>query len=394
MEAIIIIIFCCLLLLAYVFDISSSKTKIPSVILLLLLGMLLKKTAVFFKIFIPDVSLLLPILGSLGLILIVLDGALDIELKRSKFVLFKKAIIGSVVSTLLLGLIFTLLFYYYTPNSFKDCITNAIPFCIISSAIAIPSVQNLSKYNIEFVVTESSLSDVFGVILFNFIVFNEILNFSAFANFGLQIIYIILISFVATIGLSLILKSIGHHVKFVPIILLIVLVYEISKIWHLPGLVFILIFGVIMGNLDELNHLKWIRRFNPIGLNKEVKKFKELAVEATFLIRSSFFIVFGFILEIKEIVNPETIFWALLIITIIFIVRIIQLKISKMPLNPLIFVAPRGLITILLFLLIAPKNQILLVNRSLIIQVIIISALIMMFGFMITKRKKKQVDEH
>jgi Kef-type K+ transport system membrane component KefB len=389
METTIIIIFCCILLIAYIFDISSSKTRIPSVILLLLFGLLLKKASVFLKLEIPDISPLLPILGSLGLILIVLDGALDIELNKSKIIIFKKAIIGSVLITLSLGLIFTLLFYYYSPNNLKDCLINAIPFCIISSAIAIPSVQNLSNFNREFVVCESSLSDIFGVIFFNFIAYNEVIDLKAFGNFGLEIITIILISFIATIGLSLILKSIGHHVKFVPIILLIVLVYEISKIWHLPGLVFILIFGVIMGNLDELNHFKWINKFNPVGLNNEVKKFKELSVEATFLVRSSFFIVFGYLMKIEEIFNVSTIFWAIAIVAIIFLFRIIQLKISKIPLNPLVFVAPRGLITVLLFLLIAPSQQIVLVNKSLIIQVIILSALCMMFGFMFVKSEKK-----
>ena len=393
METTIIISFCSILLLAYIFDVSSSKTRIPSVILLLALGMILKKVTSFFNVFVPDISALLPILGSIGLILIVLDGALDIELNKSKILIFKKAIIGSLIVTLALGLIFTLLFYYFTPNTIKDCLINAIPFCIISSAIAIPSVQNLSNFNREFVVCESSFSDIFGVILFNFIAYNEVINLNAFGNFGLEIIIIIIISFIATIGLSLILKSIGHHVKFVPIILLIVLVYEVSKIWHLPGLVFILIFGVIMGNLDELNHLKWIKKFNPVGLNSEVKKFKELSVEATFLVRSSFFIVFGYLLKVSEILNPKTAFWALGIIGIIFALRVIQLKISKIPLAPLLFVAPRGLITVLLFLLIVPEHNIPLVNKSLIIQVIIFSALFMMFGFMITKKETKELKK-
>jgi hypothetical protein len=48
------------------------------------------------------------------------------------------------------------------------------------------------------------------------------------------------------------LNKIDHHIKFVPIILLIILIYEISKIFHLPALIFILVFGLSIGNLDEL----------------------------------------------------------------------------------------------------------------------------------------------
>jgi putative effector of murein hydrolase len=60
-------------------------------------------------------------------------------------------------------------------------------------------------------------------------------------------------------------------------------------------------------------------------------------------------------------------------VAILFSLRFIQLKVSKIPLFPL-FVAPRGLITILLFLGIAPEQRILLVNKSLIIQVILMQS--------------------
>jgi hypothetical protein len=76
-----------------------------------------------------------------------------------------------------------------------------------------------------------------------------------------------------------------------------------------------------------------------------------------------------------------------------FLLRFIQLKVSKIPLFPLLFVAPRGLITILLFLGIAPEQRILLVNKSLIIQVILMTAIIMMLGLMITAKKRKIIIE-
>ncbi|MFZ9956948.1 MAG: sodium:proton antiporter, partial [Flavobacteriales bacterium] len=80
MTTTIIITICVLLLLAYVFDISSALTKIPSVILLLLLGWLVKQTVDLLNINIPNLNPLLPILGTIGLILIVLEGSLELEL--------------------------------------------------------------------------------------------------------------------------------------------------------------------------------------------------------------------------------------------------------------------------------------------------------------------------
>jgi Kef-type K+ transport system membrane component KefB len=387
MTSAIIITFCFLLLIAYVFEISSSKTKIPSVILLLLLGWGVKQLSVFVDISLPDISPFLPVLGTVGLILIVLEGSLELELNKTKLGLIKKSFLGAFLPMLTLAFLLAVLFNYFGGYGFKASLTNAIPFCVISSAIAIPSVKNLSAYNKEFVIYESSLSDIVGVILFNFIAFNEIINWSSFGNFFMQLLIILIVSFLCTIALSYLLNKIEHHVKFVPIILLIILIYSVSKVYHLPGLIFILLFGLFIGNLDELKHFKWIEKFKPEELNKEVHKFKELVAEFAFLVRALFFLVFGFLMETSEILSTQTLLWAISISILIYLFRAIQLKLSNLPLKPLLFIAPRGLITILLFLSILPSNSIGLVNKSLIIQVIIITALVMMFGLMTNKKQ-------
>ena len=385
MTTTIIITFCVLLLIAYVFDLTASKTKIPSVILLLLLGWAVRQLTLILDIHLPDFSPILPVLGTIGLILIVLEGSLELELNKSKFGLIRKSFFGALVPMIALAFLLAFAFRYFGHFGLKDSLTNAIPFCVISSAIAIPSVRNLSSHNKEFVIYESSLSDILGVLIFNFLALNETIDRFSFGNFSLQLLIITVVSFIATIGLSFLLSKIEHHIKFVPIILFVVLIYAVSKIYHLPGLIFILLFGLSIGNLDELKRFKWIEKFKPDELNKEVNKFKELTIEAAFLIRALFFLLFGYLIETSEVLNADTFIWALAIVFFIFAFRLIQLKLSKLPLQPLLFVAPRGLITILLFLSIEPTHTISLVNKSLIIQVIILTALLMMFGLMANK---------
>jgi Kef-type K+ transport system membrane component KefB len=388
MTTTIIITFCVLLLIAYVFDLTSSKTKIPSVILLLVLGWAVRQLALFLDIHLPDFSTILPVLGTVGLILIVLEGSLELELNKSKFGLIRKSFFGALIPMIALAFLLAFAFRYFGNFGLKDSLTNAIPFCVISSAIAIPSVRNLSSHNKEFVIYESSLSDILGVLLFNFLALNETIDRFSFGNFALQLVIITVVSLIATIGLSFLLSKIEHHIKFVPIILLVVLIYAVSKTFHLPGLIFILLFGLSIGNLDELKRFKWLEKFKPDELNKEVSKFKELTIEAAFLIRALFFLLFGYLIETSEVLNADTFIWALAIVFLIFSFRTIQLKLSKLPLHPLLFVAPRGLITILLFLSIEPTHTISLVNKSLIIQVIILTALVMMFGLMANKPQK------
>jgi hypothetical protein len=352
------------------------------------MGWIVRQLTVWFDIILPDFSIALPVLGTIGLILIVLEGSLELELNKSKLGLIVKSFFGALFPMVALAFVLALAFQYSGHFGLKESLTNAIPFCVISSAIAIPSVRNLSSHNKEFVIYESSLSDILGVLIFNFLLMNEIINAVSFGNFAVQLLIMIVISFVATVGLSFLLNKIKHHIKFVPIVLLVVLIYAISKIYHLPGLIFILLFGLSIGNLDELKKIKWIERFNLDELNKEVYKFRELIIEGAFLIRALFFLLFGYLIETKEVLNTTTMKWAFGIVFFIFLFRAIQIKISKLPLKPLLFVAPRGLITILLFLSIEPTHAISIVNKSLIIQVIILTALIMMFGLMTNKSSK------
>jgi len=96
MTTAIIITFCVLLLIAYIFDLTSSATKIPSVILLLLLGWATRQLTNWFSVQLPDFSSVLPVFGTIGLILIVLEGSLELELNRSKFPLIGKSFLGAL----------------------------------------------------------------------------------------------------------------------------------------------------------------------------------------------------------------------------------------------------------------------------------------------------------
>lgn len=294
MTTAIIISICVLLIIAYVFDLTASKTKIPSVILLLLLGWGVRQLTDLFSIEIPDLNALLPAFGTIGLILIVLEGSLELEFNRSKLSVLRKSFTVALLSLVALAFVLALVLNYYYGYSFKTALINAIPLCVISSAVAIPSVKNQIASSKEFIVYESSLSDIIGILFFNFMAFNETINASSFGYFGLDLLIMLIISFIATIGLSFLLSRIDHHIKFAPIVVLIILIYEISKVYHLPALLFILLFGLFLGNLDELKRFKWIDKLNPAMLDKEVHKFSELVVEGTFLVRASFSCCSGF----------------------------------------------------------------------------------------------------
>lgn len=389
MSNAIIISLCLLLLISYMFDVSSPKTKIPSVILLLIVGWAVRQAADFFGISIPNLSPILPIIGTVGLILIVFEGSLDLELNRSKKKLIISSISMSLIPMLVLSIGIGLVFDTIFGVEFRQGLLNAVPFAVISSAIAISSAKNLLPKDREFVIYESTFSDIFAVVLFNFIIRNEVIDGNSFVVFGWQLILILVITVIATLGLSLLMSKIRHRVKFVPIILLIILIYAIAKEYHLPALIFIFILGLFIGNLDKFKRFRFVDKLQPEIMVKEVVKLNDITTEITFSIRSLFFILFGYLINTHELLNAKTFIIATGILIGIIVLRIIGLKIARQNLNPLLYVAPRGLITILLFITIPDTERISMVNNSLVIQVIVLTALFMMVGLMISKRQTR-----
>lgn len=390
MTSAIICVLCILLLIAYVFDLTSSKTRIPSVILLLLLGWGLHRLTEAMNLPIPNLDPLLPILGTVGLILIVLEGSLELELDKSKATLIGKSFVVALVPMVLLAFGLAWALNHFSQVPFRMGLINAIPLCVISSSIAIPTTKMLRAADREFVIYESSLSDVLGVLLFNFIALHETYGVVTVMNFGLQLILIAIVSCVATIGLALLLGKIDHHIKFAPIIITVILIYVVSKMYHLPALLFILVFGLAIGNLNELKGFSWVRMLQPERLEREVQKLKHLTIEFTFIVRVVFFLLFGYLIDTSGLLNGRTFLWALSIVGGIFMLRALVLRALGLGLRPLFFIAPRGLITILLFLSIIPELHIPMMRQSLITQVILLTAVVMMIGMMITKEEKRR----
>ncbi len=387
MEITTIIIFCCLLLVSYIFDLTASRTKIPSVIFLLLCGWAVKKATVWLNVDLPDLYLALPVLGTVGLVLIVLEGSLELNLSRSKLELVGKSFLGALVALCATALLLALTLNYIGGVGFLPALINAVPLSVISSAIAIPSARRLIFPHREFIVYESSFSDILGVFFFNFLLLSTTIDKNLLGYLLIQIVLIAAISLVSIVSLSLLLGRIEYHVKFIPIILLVVLIYAITKVYHLPGLTFILLFGLSLSNISKFRKISWMARFNLSDIEREVNRFKNMTTEFTFLVRSLFFLLFGYYIETDDVLNVDTSLWAAAIVLLIFSVRAIQLWLFRLPLLPLLFISPRGLITILLFISIEPPYTISLINRSLITQVIVLTSLIMVIGLIISRER-------
>ncbi|CUU01143.1 NhaP-type Na+/H+ or K+/H+ antiporter [Candidatus Thermokryptus mobilis] len=390
MENLSLITLSILLLTAYILDLTLSRIQIPPVIILLLIGWFISQ--IFFLLNITDIpnfQNLLPIMGTLGLILIVLEGSFELKIERDKIKYIIRSMTSALLSVIIIIFSLSLIFHIIFQTEFKKALINTVPLSVISSSIAIPSASNLTTHLREFVIYESSLSDILGIISFNFISQAvESFDLSTIFSMLFQLLLMVLISISSTAFLISLLGKLNHPVKFIPLILMIILIYSIAKILHLPALIFILIFGLSLANFNKIHRSLNLKFVKLEEVEEEIGKFQNLVIELTFLVRSFFFLLFGYTLETKEILKPEVLLLSVVITALIIGTRYLTLKIVGEQIIPLIYIAPRGLINILLFISISPNLGIPKINQALITQVIILTNLYMVFGLIKSSREK------
>src|SRR5690606_39784905 len=90
-----------LIIFSYLFDAFARKTKFPSVILLIATGIGLRWLADVFNYHIPYLDRIIPTFGTIGLILIVLEGALELEINKQKRSLIIRGFMSALVTLLL-----------------------------------------------------------------------------------------------------------------------------------------------------------------------------------------------------------------------------------------------------------------------------------------------------
>ncbi len=391
---IIIILISILVILSYAYSALSYRTKIPSVLMLLITGIGARIIFDQMGYDIPNTKTVLEFFGIVGLILIVLEGALDLRLKRDKFWIivrsFFSALVILVVSALSIAYGLQL---FMKDISFYTCLVNAIPFAVISSAIAIPSVGQMQEKKKEFIIYESIFSDILGILFFNAVVSNPTFEMQSATWLIADFFIVILVSVVVSGLILLFIDKTTMNIKFFLLIAVMVLLYAFGKMVHLSSLLMILFFGLILNNLDLWANKRIAKYLNVDKLQDGIERFKLITNESAFLIRTLFFFIFGFTLHLQKMFNARIIITGVIIVGIIYGLRFLYLKfLARRNLIPELYVAPRGLITILLFYSIPRELSLGIISEGVLFFVIILSSLVMMMGLMGSKEKIPEME--
>jgi Kef-type K+ transport system membrane component KefB len=376
-----IILFSTIIILSYFFNFVAGKIKIPSVLLLLLLGMSLKMLAHHNSVSFHFPRSTLELMGTFGLILIVLEASLDLNIHKEELPLIRNSFLAALVILFVSALSIAFILYYWKETSFKKALINAIPLAVVSSAIAIPSVALLPKRIKEFIVYEATFSDILGIMLFYYVIQNNLLDVLTLGNFTIKMIIILLVSLAGSLLLLFLIARINNHIKSFLILAILILIYSTGKIFHLPSLLLILVFGLLINNFGKLinEKTKKILQIDSEKLQTEIIPFKTLTEESAFLVRTFFFVLFGYSINLSDLSDPAIIFSGLIILSVSLLIRYIYLRFTVKETDRItkLFLAPRGLITVVLFYSI-PEQYIIPEFSIGIVFVVIISSGLMM----------------
>ncbi|MGJ8737952.1 cation:proton antiporter domain-containing protein [Zobellia laminariae] len=383
-----------IVIISFWFNGISKKTNIPSVLMLIVLGVALQfglkyvlGTEIDFE---KNLRGTLEIIGTVGLIMIVLEAALELELKREKLVPILKsmaiALIGLVASAWVAALV---LYQFIDGMTMQSAWLYATPLSILSSAIIIPSVSSLKEEKKEFHIYESTFSDIMGIMMFYFLTGGlDPETDSGPVAFAGNIVLTIVIAIIASYALVLIFQKIKSQAKQFLLIAVLLLLYAIGKKMHLSSLIIILIFGLVIAN---------VKLFFPgktaIFLEKEKMQqvFHELHIitlETAFVVRTFFFVIFGVTIVLASLMSLNVAMVSILIIASIYVIRFLILRIFiGKDILPQAFIAPRGLITILLFYAIPAEAEIAGFESGILLFVIIATSLIMTWAMIRDKKK-------
>tara|TARA_B100001758_G_scaffold31987_1_gene23214 strand:- start:414 stop:1700 length:1287 start_codon:yes stop_codon:yes gene_type:complete len=393
-----------LIIFSYLFDSYARKTKFPAVILLMLTGMIIRVISNLYGF--NDFSFLdnlVPVIGTIGLILIVLEGALELEISIEKLPVILKGFFAAFIILVVNIFALTFVFNEILGMNYTNSVIYSIPLSIISSAVAIPSAASLLNHQKEFVIYESTFSDILGIMIFNYAIKqykndNPLISSESIISLIIQVIGVIVISLIITYLLFRLIQKIEQKVKFFLILALLILVYAFGKLFHLPALVTIFIFGIFLSNVRVLLP-KFLRENLNLEQNKkELSDFHILTAESTFIVRTFFFLFFGFSVNLENFLSFSPFIYGFLIFLTMFIIRYLYLGLTTFKLNPspLVFMGPRGLISILLFLQIKDLDFVnisdSIIDEKVLLIVILSSMLAMLFGTIKKDNKKNDLN--
>jgi NhaP-type Na+/H+ or K+/H+ antiporter len=319
-----------LVFLAHWFSGIFSRTRVPDVLMLILVGVLLGPVL---KIVSPeDFGAVGPVFVTVALVIILFDGGIGLHpstLRTSLRDTLLLTIIGFVVSMLLIGAITA---WTTSLGWIRSLMLGAI-LGGTSSAVVVPLVRQLrmSEQSKTVLMLESVLTDVLCIIvalgLLDAYMFKEA-DFHIGTMIGKIVSSFLLAAMLGIVG-AFVWSILLHRVRTLQYSIFttpafVFVLYGLVELLGYSGAISSLTFGFAIGNA-ELFNLPVIQRYIPrksISLNETEKVF---FAEAVFLIKTFFFVYVGLSIKLADF---WSVYFGLFLTLAVFLSRILVVQLS------------------------------------------------------------------
>ncbi|HXG37286.1 MAG TPA: cation:proton antiporter [Bacteroidota bacterium] len=331
METAPVIIFVGLLVfLAHWFSGIFSRTRIPDVLMLILVGLLLGP---IFRVVLPvDFGAVGPVFVTVALVIILFEGGIGLQpdVLRSSFRgTAALTIVGFVATTVLIGIIVR----WTTPLNWLLSLMLGAILGGTSSAVVMPLVRQLQleERARTILVLESVLTDVLCIVVALGLLEAHTLkagDFQVGAMIGkifASFLLAAILGMVGAFGWSILLhrvRTLQYSIFTTPAFVFVL--YGVVEMLGYSGAIAALAFGFALGN-TELFYIPLIKKYvpgEPIALNETEKVF---FAEAVFLIKTFFFVYVGLSIKLDD---PWSVYYGFLLALSIFLLRIPVVRVS------------------------------------------------------------------
>ena len=287
-----------IILIGYIGELLSKRFSIPSALLLLVIGYLLKASGYVDTTWLGGVQ---GIFGTLALIVLLFDGGLSLGIRE---VIFKsgRVFVMSVLITLvsIAGAAAIMGFFGFDP--LVGAIIGAIAGGIGSTTtISVIKGLNLPEGISRFLTLESSITDVFSIVITIVLTQSLLAGYLDIQMIGQGIVGTFsvgaLIGIAGAVLFISVFPKIDKGYGYMVMLGVILALYSITEFLGGSGAIGVLIFGIMLGNE------KSVRSIIHMDETEEKVPIKEFHTEVSFIVRTFFFVFLGMVVTLTSINN-------------------------------------------------------------------------------------------
>lgn len=379
----------------------SEKVKFPAVLLLIALGVLVKLSVDFFAIKIESelIQSVLHIACDVGLTILLLRSSFHLKMEKDKMGLIKKSflisLVGIGVTSVAIG---AFLMYIFPSASWHVAALFALAFAVLNDTAQPILSERFTKSKSDFLQYEQGFSQIIGIIVFYFL-----MGADGMIDKTSQAWDVVATAFLS-IGLALLLSyflvwlllHIQTKFRTLLTIAVLALLFAIGENLALSSLLMVVTFAFVLNHTTFFFRGPLKRVFRKKKTKLIVAQFRNLTSELTLLTNTFFFIAFGFGLALASIFHIEILVNSAVIVAIIYAVRYLSLRfLAREYLFPSLFIAPKGLSTLVLIYVLMSLSSVKLTSfdLGLVFYPILISMIMIAVSKFFSNRKKVVTNE-